>query len=126
MDILYLVVFGLLLFGIPELMRSKKRKYEYPEIPDPEQMMHRPPLTYQGKAKYAYADPDTGEGKSMEWDETSDADSVATPVAVLTQMAEANPWNGKLTLPQVLNGVVFSEILQPPRAKRPAGRYRHG
>lgn len=115
MEILYIVILGLVLFGIPELLRSKKQKYEYPEISDPEEAMHRPPVQYQGKAKVAPADAE--EGKSLEWADVKD--TIPSPVTVPVHETETNPWSGKLNLPQVINGVMFAEILQPPRAKRP-------
>lgn len=33
--------------------------------------------------------------------------------------AEASAWQGKLTEGTVMNGLIFAEILQPPRAYRP-------
>ncbi len=32
---------------------------------------------------------------------------------------EVSPWEGKLNESVILNGVIFAEILQPPRAYRP-------
>ncbi|MDF2635178.1 MAG: hypothetical protein K0R78_2052 [Pelosinus sp.] len=32
---------------------------------------------------------------------------------------EISPWRGKLTENVVINGVIFAEVLQPPRAYRP-------
>lgn len=32
---------------------------------------------------------------------------------------ESSPWQGKLSEEAILNGVIFAEILQPPRAYRP-------
>lgn len=119
MEILYIVILGLVLFGVPELLRPKKQKYEYPEIPDPEQAMHRPPAQVL-KGKVKYAPEDTEEGKSLEW-----ADAGVTmppPVTVSAYEPEANPWRGKLNLSHIVNGVMFAEIIQPPRAKRPFSR----
>lgn len=115
MEILYIVILGLVLFGIPELLRAKKQKYEYPEIPAPEQVVHRPPVQCEGKGKSAPAD--TEEGKSLEWADAED--TVHPPITVSVPEAETDPWRGKLNLPQVINGVIFAEILRPPRAKRP-------
>ncbi|MBC8014193.1 MAG: hypothetical protein H7X79_00415 [Sporomusaceae bacterium] len=35
---------------------------------------------------------------------------------------EASSWNGKLDHNILVNGVIFAEILQPPRAYRPFGK----
>jgi hypothetical protein len=119
MEWIFVIVLGLLLFAIPELLRSKnKRKYEYPEIPDPEQQMYRRPLSYEGEGVGREALKETTEGKRMEWENPG---QVVGPVlvGVSPHVEEGNPWNGQLCLPRVVNGVIFAEILQPPRAKRP-------
>lgn len=47
------------------------------------------------------------------------------PIAVLSEQnipsieEETSVWQGKLTEESVMNGVIFAEILQPPRAYRP-------
>jgi hypothetical protein len=47
------------------------------------------------------------------------------PIAVLSEQnipiieEETSVWQGKLTEERVINGVIFAEILQPPRAYRP-------
>ncbi|WP_143005907.1 hypothetical protein [Sporolituus thermophilus] len=40
-------------------------------------------------------------------------------VPALTKAPETSPWEGKLNNALLVNGVIFAEILQPPRAKRP-------
>lgn len=122
MESLIVIILGLLLFVIPELFRSKKQKYEYPEIPDPEQEMHRPPIYYESEGVNASHGPnETTEGVSLEWEKQMFKHKVEMPAAVdiPPQLEEENPWTGQLRLPSVVNGVIFAEIMQPPRAKRP-------
>ncbi|AJQ27232.1 hypothetical protein [Pelosinus fermentans] len=52
--------------------------------------------------------------------------SANLPLAITSQIEsihaieeETLPWQGKLTENVVVNGVIFAEILQPPRAYRP-------
>jgi hypothetical protein len=45
------------------------------------------------------------------------------PAPVLAAAAEARPWDGQLDQAAVVNGIIFAEIIQPPRCKRP---FRHG
>lgn len=119
MEWISLVVLVLLIFAIPELLRSRnKRKYEYPEIPDPEPKMHRRPIYYEGEGIGMEGLENTTEGKSMEWENT---DKVISPVlaGVSSRVEDENPWNGRLSMHHVVNGVIFAEIVQPPRAKRP-------
>ena len=40
-----------------------------------------------------------------------------TPVAAAAD--EACPWDGRLDQAAVVNGIIFAEIIQPPRCKRP-------
>lgn len=122
MEFIFVVVLALLLFGIPELLRSKRTKYEYPEIPDPEQEMQRMPPHYEvRRVRDLYKEAD-GEGISLEWEgQTGKGDSLAPAAADASVHAveKTNPWSGHLNLPSIVNGVIFAEILQPPRAKRP-------
>jgi hypothetical protein len=55
--------------------------------------------------------------------------SADLPMPIISQVEgihtiaeEALPWQGKLTENVVINGVIFAEILQPPRAYRPFER----
>lgn len=41
------------------------------------------------------------------------------PALAVPAFAEAQPWAGRLDRAAVLNGIIFAEIIQPPRAKRP-------
>ncbi len=52
--------------------------------------------------------------------------STDLPLTISTQIEtnhaieeEVLPWQGKLTEDVVVNGIIFAEILQPPRAYRP-------
>lgn len=120
MELLAIVIFALLLFAIPEMFRAKKQKYEYPELPEPEQGLQRTPLYYEGEgvsAEHSFQNTTT-EGVSQEWAGQT-AHAMPGVVNLAAQAAEENPWSGQLDLPKIVNGVIFAEILQPPRAKRP-------
>jgi hypothetical protein len=41
------------------------------------------------------------------------------PAVAVPAIAETAPWDGRLDPTTVMNGVIFAEILQPPRSRRP-------
>jgi len=127
----FFVVVGLLvlLYVVPELLRPKQQQYEYPELPDlePATAPPPPPLYYEYE----------GEGVSMEHSRFAGAGKaddqvekwktqVAMPVerAVPNISSNEDPWAGRLNSHDITNGVIFAEILQPPRSKRPLQCWR--
>lgn len=106
MDILTLVVLMAVLYLVPELMRKKKKvKYEYPM---PQQAQQSVP---QEKQKVV---------NKLELPETSTFAVMPVAPAMATEAIKAEPsaWKN-LDKATVVNGFIFSQILEPPRACRP-------
>ncbi|HEY3424289.1 MAG TPA: hypothetical protein VGL27_05795 [Negativicutes bacterium] len=104
--LLLMVVFYL----VPELLRRRRpQDYQYPKIPEqtpPGQIkMHQEKLVYQ---------------EPLPVKKTTSQHSV-TPAVVKdpTDGQEQPAWQGKIDNSMLVNGVIFSEILRPPRAYRP-------
>lgn len=122
---MYLVV-GLLvvMYLVPELLRSRNQKYEYPEVPEREPVQTPPPFSYDYSGEGVSVEhgrfTQSSEGVSAEWQPKSLKSKVVMPVeiAVPHVSSDEDPWAGRLSAQDVLNGVIFAEILQPPRSKR--------
>jgi hypothetical protein len=121
------VVLGLLvlLYIVPELLRPKRQQYEYPELPDLETTRTPPPFTYEGEgvsmehSRFADTGKADGRAKSLKLQSTM-PEEIAVPLVV----ADVDPWVGHLSSHDITNGVIFAEILQPPRSKRPLQCWR--
>lgn len=116
MEIVIVLILLAILYLVPELLRRSRyfeRKYEYPEIPEKMQAGKAPVQelyeTYEDYDNKLYT------GK----------EAVTMPAVVSTEInvPEQSAWQGKLDGNTILNGVIFAEILQPPRAYRPIRRY---
>jgi hypothetical protein len=143
----------LIFYLVPEMLKKKRRQeeYKYPEIPDqvpppgpdrvPPPAGRRPeeerPLPPPVPARMPVPDivlPPADDERPRP------AASVHRPPqphpqppepnyvpqeepAVAVAVAEPRPWDGKLDQAAVVNGIIFAEIIQPPRCKRP---FRHG
>lgn len=115
MELKFLLALLFLLYVLPELFRKKKKKYEYPDIPS--------------KAPEPLPEKSSTNIKALPSLETSSLSIPATPIKQVPTMpppvivphtsSEFSPWDGKIESSFVLNGVIFAEILQPPRAIRP-------
>ena len=106
----FITAVAFLLFVLPEIFRKKKKEYEYPEIPDT--VEEAPPIKIR-KFNALYNEeyrPDT---------ERAD-DSATSFSHISLHSEENNAWQGNLSSTTVYNGYIFSEVLQPPRAYRPA------
>ncbi|EAX47565.1 undifferentiated embryonic cell transcription factor 1 [Thermosinus carboxydivorans Nor1] len=106
MDFGLLIILMLVLYVLPELLKRRRPpKYEYPHIPQP--APPEPEPTGQAGAGMPPAMP------------------IKPPlppevhVPAPTKAPETSPWEGKLNNALLVNGVIFAEILLPPRAKRP-------
>ncbi len=44
------------------------------------------------------------------------------PQNTLSTVENQSPWQGQIDQNMLINGLIFTEILQPPRAKRPFGK----
>lgn len=125
MDSLIPLLLILLLYFVPELLKRRKnpKEYEYPDIPakvpQPAEVKpvenktkpHTAPVT-----DYVAVPAFTGNVA------VKPAMVMPDPVDVPHIVESVSPWQGKLSQEIVQNGLIFAEILQPPRAYRPLWR----
>ncbi|MEN6566662.1 MAG: hypothetical protein ABFC57_10185 [Veillonellales bacterium] len=123
MELLIVVVLLAILYLVPELLRRRKSpaEYKYPDIPaktPPTKKDHR-----QQPAQRVPALQDTYQQTVMPAAEQASQINQAAvmPLEVSKPffLPGSSAWQGKLDRNAVINGVIFSEILQPPRAYRP-------
>jgi hypothetical protein len=126
MSLLTVLILLAVLYIVPELFRPKNQKYEYPDIPDANPVPTMEHHDYAGEGISAERRYNSGEGISAMRPQKPNPPKAAMPAEVhVPEHTEAeNPWVGRLDLTYVVNGVVFAEILQPPRAKRPRECWR--
>lgn len=114
MDILIPLLLLAVLYLVPELLRRKKNtEYKYPEIPNQQEqsknMTHAiPALSEKAKVTSLEAKP-----------QDSSINLKPTTISQPSVAAESRIDNTAL-----VNGILWSEILQPPRAYRPLRNIR--
>lgn len=121
MDIIFILIAMAVFYILPEIFKRRQpKKYEYPQIPD-----RVPPPEI--KLSREVQPPPIGKVKPISVVAKADEPTiVAQPTAELKELKPAAPltselsvWQDKLDQTVILNGVIFAEILQPPRAYRP-------
>ncbi len=126
MDSLIPLLLMLLLYLVPEFFKRRKnpQEYKYPDIPDKVPQ----PVGMKSAEIKVKSTPTPVTGSIMEtpkaaWS-VSPTPTMASsePINVPCMTDSASPWQGKLSPHIVQNGLIFAEILQPPRAYRPLGR----
>ena len=121
MELKYLLLLMVLLYLLPELLRRRKpKKYEYPDVPERvpgPQPSKRPAYTVASSVPTTPFIPEEVRKPPVQ-------PSVPMPSAVdVPHTTDApNSWQGQLQPAMVQNGLIFAEILQPPRAYRPFQR----
>lgn len=127
MDALIPLLLMLALYLLPELLKKRKKpkEYQYPDIPDrePQPIEIKPPKSTFKHIPQLIIEPTVAALKKS----TGSPQTAVTMPAVVDMphtIEPVSPWQGKLSLQTVKNGLVFSEILQPPRAYRPIWRTR--
>ena len=118
LDIIFPLLVMLLFYLVPEMLkkRKKQQEYEYPEIPEPMAQGRTEPLpprfppaeTMVAAEKVLPVHPGTAVTVMM-------PPTVSVPMALSQQ--DSGNWQNKLTVPLVLNGIVFSAIIGPPRCR---------
>ena len=121
MELKYLLLLMVLLYLLPELLRRRKpKKYEYPDFPEKvpgPQPFKRPAYTTASSFPPTPFIPDEDRKPAVK-------PAIPMPSAVdVPQTTDTpNSWQGQLQPAIVQNGLIFAEILQPPRAYRPFQR----
>ncbi|SDF06093.1 hypothetical protein [Sporomusa acidovorans] len=127
MDSLIPLLLMLLLYLVPELLKRRKepKKYEYPDIPDKIPQPVGMQSTKNEPKPVAEPIMDFSADASNNWNiAQKQAVVMPAPVAIPQTTEPVSPWQGKLSWQMVQNGLIFSEIIQPPRAYRPIWRHR--
>lgn len=122
MDIVTVLILMAVLYLVPELLRKKKKvKYEYPLPPDnkPPVPKQEPPVPKQKKttvqhepktAKQYMPDFSSKVAKTVPAKETAPAFQEITP--------QPSGWKENLNQAVIINGFIFSQILEPPRSRK--------
>lgn len=144
-DIIVPLILMAIFYILPEILKKKRRQeeYKYPEIPGqvPPPVETRPPaeerpLPPPASGRMPVPDivlppadeerprppavvhrPPEPNPKPVE------PNYVPKEAPAAAAVAENRPWDGRLDQAAVVNGIIFAEIIQPPRCKRP---FRHG
>lgn len=128
MDILIPILIMLVVYVIPELLKRRKqpKEYEYPDIPEkvpkpqPAEIKHKQPQI----KKPPVLQPLNYDSPNSATSHHKPTVSMPAPVVVPQTIEAVSSWQGKLSPHVVQNGLIFAEILQPPRAYRPIWRSR--
>lgn len=115
----------LVLYLVPELLKRRKdpKDYKYPDIPDTvPQPSRRPPIDIISKPASTPITDVSMEAPKSWVTSPKPATTMPAPVTVPYITTADSPWQGKLSPQIVENGLIFSEIIQPPRAYRPIWR----
>lgn len=114
MDILIPLILLAVLYLVPELLRRRKPKeYKYPEIPN---APNPPAKLPKAEAPLAFSEKTKSTGFAVKPQENN-VGKKPSPVTTNDATAANTPFH--LDNTALVNGVIWSEILQPPRAYRP-------
>lgn len=119
MDIVTLLILMALFYLVPELLKRRRPKtHEYPQIPDrvPAETMPSPAPVKTGE-NVAVSFADKAAVAVTAQHEARPAEIMAVP-----SLVDEPPRLVRLDQAAVVNGIIFAEILQPPRAFRPLRR----
>lgn len=126
MDSLIPLLLMALFYLIPELLKRRKqpKEYKYPDIPDkvpaPAEIKSKPAETKVNPAK-PIVNAASHAPKNWEIPQKTTV-AMPPPVTVSHSTEPVSAWQGKLSPQIVQNGLIFAEIIQPPRAYRPIWR----
>jgi len=106
MDIIWVIIFMVVFYLVPLLLKSRQpKKYEYPDVPrrvpPPEVVLPAVLTTNLGLEPVE---------KSVQ--------SKVLPPRITDTMDNSVGWQGNLSQDAVLSGIIFAEILKPPKALR--------
>lgn len=127
MDSLIPLLLMLVLYLVPELLKRRKqpKEYEYPDIPDKvPQPVESKPVENRPKPVLIPTVTDFPAEVPKTWAiPEKTAVTMPPPVVVPHVAATVSPWQGKISPQMVQNGLIFAEIIQPPRAYRPIWKH---
>ena len=120
MELKWILLVMFILYVVPELLKRRKpKKYEYPEFPEAKPA-EQPATVEHSPARTAR----TIIPSSFETRLHADTPAIVTAAPMqLIDIGTTNAWNGKLAQHEVINGLIYAEIMLPPRALRPIAHY---
>lgn len=145
-DIIVPLILMAIFYLLPEILKKKRRQeeYKYPEIPGqvPPPVDTRPPAEERRPAERPLPPPAPARVPVPDIVLPPADDERPRPTVVVHRPPEPNPktvepsyvpkempaaasvdearaWDGRLDQAAVVNGIIFAEIIQPPRCKRP-------
>ena len=101
----------LLLYVVPELFKRRSKKYEYPEVPQPV------PVPVEEQVQHSVPEPTWS--PSLPKSQGKPMSEAAAPIEVISVQETGDSWQGNISHASVINGFIYAEVLQPPRAMRP-------
>ncbi len=119
MDFIFIIILMAVLYIVPELLkrRGKPKTYQYPDIPQPA------PQPSDMKIKSKPAEPVQERFLADRIPTEQEVAPAAMPAASEVKKQEETPrLPGCLSQEALVNGVIFAEIINPPRAYRPLRR----
>lgn len=117
MDIIWPLILMLVIYLVPELLKKRRnpKDYKYPEVPPcPEDKS----FTENNEVCETFV-------KHTTLDENTAYQLNQQAIQLTVVKAEPQPWDGQLDNNLIVNGFIFSQILEPPRAYNPLWRKRH-
>lgn len=138
MELILWLILMAAFYIVPEILkrRRKPEEYEYPEIPDrvpppetkaPAAKPKEKPAPVKPMSEPVYLPPVSATAASAPGAFIAMPDTLhhlaEEPKTAAVTMSESGPWQGRLDNASVLNGVIYAEILQPPKALRNIRRH---
>jgi len=119
MDFIFIIILMAVLYIVPELLkrRGKPETYQYPDIPQPA------PQPLEVKIKSKPAEPvQNGFLNDLALREQEAAQTRTPAASELKKQEEPTLVPGRFSQEALVNGFIFAEIINPPRAYRPFRR----
>lgn len=114
MDFIIILVLMIALYLVPELLRRRNPKeYKYPDIPAPPS-----PVPVPSEQPKATTTAKTTFFEVQVQEEKKEPAYTGTPASAVTVSVEpkASTWQGNIDQAMIMNGIIFAEILNRPRA----------
>jgi hypothetical protein len=134
MELILWLILMAAFYIVPEILkrRRKPEEYEYPEIPDrvpppetkaPAAKPKEKPAPVKTMSEPVYLPPVSATAGAFAAMPDMLYHLAEEPKTAAVTMSEYVPWQGRLDNASVLNGVIYAEILQPPKALRKIHRH---
>ncbi|MCX7781086.1 MAG: hypothetical protein N2491_09275 [Negativicutes bacterium] len=121
MDIKWILLLMAILYILPEIFKRRRpKKYEYPEIPG-KPADHAPAPPQPELKTTAFLQKEWHQPASLQ-PKPATSGTISAPLELIDHPENVTAWHGAISRQTIINGFIFAEILQPPRALRPLER----